>query len=340
MSQEHKDFKKLFNMNYVLNKLIAFGAYIILLGSILILVYMSFVETIEIKIDWKTIGIFSLSVVGLAWFSWNTFYHKQYEKVLSDDIQQQIDNKYSIHSRYYMAIKDWKDADLQIAIDKFNEEYTNKWLNWVERITGKSIETKIEKITDPETGESKIVKTKGIKDLPYRKFKHKILMWRIKNHKYPQSGYKTSMELQALFSFQEANMNKRDLKSDKKFYGKKASGKLLGLLFTIGIGASIVPTIIDGQISIILLKLILSIGALLSSVFTGAINGVRGARLKLSLVEDVCFDLERWANKKPIIAPYEEPIIIIPEPLTKPIKPDEPIEVTQDIFEQLKMTKE
>lgn len=335
-----KDFKRIFNMNYILNKIIAYGAYLILLGSIVILLYMSFIETLKLDVEWKTVGVFSIAVVGLAWFCWNTFYHKQFEKVLSDDIEQQSKKKYSVHSRYYMAIKDWKDATLQEAIDKFNDEYTAKWKRWVEKVTGKPIKTKTEKIIDPDTKEEKIVKTLGIEDLPYKGFKYKRIMWRIKNHKYPQSGYKTSMELMSLFSFQEANMNKRILKADRTYYTKKAIQKLVFLLLTITVGASIVPTITGGNIELILLKLILALGALFSAVFTGAISGIRGARLKLSIVEDACCDLEHWANKMPIIAPYLEPVPIITkteetkvEPIKEPVEP----EITSNIFKQLNM---
>lgn len=305
-----RDFKKLFNMNNVLNQIMSYGAYLILTGSIIILIYMSFIESLDLNLDWKTIGIFSLTTVGLSWFCWDTFYRKQYEQVLSDDIEQQGKNKYSIHSRYYNAIKDWTDISLQKAIDSFNEDYTKKWLNWVEKTTGYPIETRFEEVTDPITKKIDVVKHLGIKDLPYKKFKYKFLMWRIKNHKYPQSGYTTSMELMSLFSFQESNMNKRQLRADKYFYRKGAIKKLVFSLLAVGLGASLVPTIITGNWEAILLKLLLALGALFSSVFTGAIGGVRGARLKLSIVEDTCFDLEKWGNKKPIISPYKEPIKI------------------------------
>ena len=47
----------------------------------------------------------------------------------------------------------------------------------------------------------------------------------------------------------------------------------------------------------------------------GGMNGIRGARIKLSIVEDASVDLELWGNKKPKIAPYKEPIILENEEL-------------------------
>lgn len=359
-----RDFKRLFNMNNILGQLINWAAYIIVIISLGVLIYFSFVETIEIKIDWKTFTIFAIVATMLSWLNWNTWYKKQYESVMAQDIAQQEKNKYSIHSRYYMAIKDWKDSELQIAIDNFNNEYENKWLRWVEKITGYPIETKEEVQLDnngqpiileqtvllDEYGEEvldidfnpviitkyKTVITQGIKDLPYKGFKHKILMWRIKTHHYPQSGYKTSMELMSLFSFQETNMSKRSLRADKKFYAKNSLQKLFFLVLTIGIGASIVPNMIQGQWWSALLKLMIAIGSLLTSILMGAINGVRGARIKLSTVEDACMDLELWAQKKPIIAPYKEPIAHNENLVNKVSLTNE---VTADIFDKTKFTK-
>ena len=346
-----RDFRRLFNMNNVLSQLINWAAYIIVFISLAVLIYFSFVDTIDIKIDWKTFTIFAIVATMLSWLNWNTWYKKQYESLMAQDIAQQSINKYSIHSRYYVAIKDWTDSDLQIAIDNFNKEYEAKWLRWVEKITGCPIESRDEVEVDKdgnmviasnEYGEEvldidfnpvydikyKTFHVKGIKDLPYRGFKHKILMWKIKNHRYPQSGYKTSMELMSLFSFQEANMSKRSLKADKKFYAKNAIQKLLTLILTIGVGASIVPNMINGEWWAAILKLIIAIGSLLTSILMGAMNGLKGARIKLSTVEDACTDLELWANKKPIIAPYKTPVAT-PETTTKPVNQNE---VTADIF--------
>lgn len=359
-----QDFKRLFNMNNILSQLINYAAYIIVIISLGVLIYFSFVETLDIKIDWKTFTVFALVAVMLSWLNWNTWYKKQYEAVMAQDIAQQEINKYSVHSRYYVAIKDWTDGDLQIAIDNFNEEYEKKWLRWVEKYTGVPIETREEVELDKngkpivleqyvlldENGEPeydidfnpiivtkyKTVITKGIKDLPYKGFKHKILMWRIKTHHYPQSGYKTSMELMSLFSFQEANMDRRSLKADKRFYTRNSLQKLFFLVLTISLGASIVPNMIQGEWWTAILKLIIAIGSLLTSILMGAINGIKGARIKLSTVEDACTDLELWAKKKPIIAPYKEPI---EEKKVEPVANSTTKEVTFDIFDKTKFTK-
>lgn len=335
-----RNFKRIFNTNYVLGKIISFAAYLVLIGSVLVLTYLSFVETFHFNLDWKTITIFAVATVVLSWVCWNTFYHKQYEKLMDEDIEQYAESKYSIHKRYYDASKDWTDADLQIAIDKFNEEYTEKWLRWVEKTTGVPIETIKEKYTD-ENGKEQIKTTLGIKDRPYKGFKYKILMWRIKHHKYPKSGYKTSMELLSLFSYQDANFNKRDLRADKKFFANKTSIKLITSILLIVTGASLIPEMVQGSYWSAVLKLILAVFSLCSSVIMGAMNGVRGARLKLSIVEDACADMERWAHTKPVLTLFEEPEVIEPE---KPIEnvvenSEEAPVITQDIFAKLNIPK-
>ena len=71
-------------------------------------------------------------------------------------------------------------------------------------------------------------------------------------------------------------------------------------------GASLVPEIVEGSWLAVALKLGLGIGALLSGTISGALNGVKGARIKLSVVEDVCFDLETWKGVKPMMPPYQK----------------------------------
>lgn len=330
-----KDLKRMFNMNNILTQLINWAAYIIIFISLVVLVYFAFIEWIEPITDWRTFTLFAIVAVMLSWLNWNTWYKKQYESLMSEDIVQQENNKYSIHSRYYFAIKDWSDAELQLAIDKFNDEYEKKWLRWVEKYTGHPIKTcekvELDEYGNPiileqyelldENGEPeydidfnpiivtkyKTITVKGILDLPYKGFKHKLIMWRIKNHKYPQSGYKTSMELMSLFSFQESNMNKRNLTASRKFYARNSIEKLFTLLLSISIGGAIIPHMISGQWWTAILKLIIALGSVFTSIIMGAVNGIKGARIKLSVVEDACVDLEQWANKKPVIAPYKEP---------------------------------
>lgn len=326
------NFKKIFNLNNILSQVINYLAYIIAVGSSLILIYLSFVNEFNIDLDWKTLTIFSTVVVVLVWLNWNTFYKRQYEKVMSKDIAQLDEDKYSIHGRYYCAIKDYSDEQLQKCIDDYNDEYEKRWLNWVEKYTGFPIETiSVEIKTNDGKIENKIIT--GIKDLPYKGFKHKILMWRIKTHHYPQSGYKTSMELSSLLSFQDANLNKKHLHSDRYYYSRKAISKFIFTLLTIGLGASLVPEMIKGEYGSAILKLLLALGSLGGAIVGGALSGIQGARLKLSIVEDVCFDLERWAGKKPIITPYKIPELKKDSiELKKSDLPLTPAEVAENIF--------
>lgn len=334
-NQNNRDFKKLFNLNTVLTAIINYAAYIILVISVAVMLYLSFVQKFEIEIDLLTVGIFSIALVTLSWINWTTFYRRQYEKIMAEDIEQHTEGRYSIHVRYYNAIKDYSDIELQKDIDNFNDEYTAKWLRWVEKTTGFPIESRYEVELD-ENGKPKLdangnpvkIFVKGIKDLPYKGFKHKILMWKIKHHRYPESGYRTSMELMSLFAFQEANLNKRDLKADAKYYTIHAIQKFVTTLMTVVVGGSIIPEMISGNWWTAVLKLVLGIFSIGMSVVFGALNGIQGARLKLSTVEEACGDLERWSNKKPVFAPYS-----VYEQKTEP-KPQENThtEITENIF--------
>ena len=327
------NFRKLFNMNNILSNLINYVAYLILIASIGLILYLSFIESIQFKVSWSVLGIYSGAAVILTWTNWNTFYKKNFEKVMARDIAQQALNKYSIHARYYFATKDWKDDELQACIDKFNLEFKNKWLSWVEKEIGAPIESTYVQDTDVfgnllfEDEEKKIPKLKlikGIKDLKYREIKglyHKMLAWRIKTHHYPSSGYKTSMELLSLLSFQDSNLNRRKLQAHKYFFFSHSARKLLSSFLLLSVTSAIIPEMISGAVWTALLKLAVALVSLIFAVFMGSANGIRGARLKLFIVEDACADMERWANKKPLIDPYQMTIptqeTIISQPRTE-----------------------
>lgn len=280
--------------------------------SALILIYLAFVDSIEIKLDWKTISVFSAVTIGLAWMVWNVFYRKQYESLMLKDIEQGNENEYSVHVRYYNATKNWDDVALQDAIDKFNDDYLNKWLRYVCKQFGQDKLKRI--VTNPETGETKTEeitmeeRLDAIKDMPYKSIKgiaRKILWLRIKHRRYPESGYRTSMEVLSLLSYNDSNLNKRNLRADRTFYKIKASKKFIMLFMTVAMGASLIPDMINGNWWGTLLKLVIALFALATSSFFGAFDGVRGARKKIALVEDTCQDLERWAKIKPIVEPYQ-----------------------------------
>lgn len=367
-NKEKPNLKKLFNMNYILSQLMNFVAYIIAVVSAIVLVYISFIEHLDISFDWTTMTIYSLLAISISWINWNAFYRQRYEKIMTEDIAQNEVGKYSVHARYYYAVKDWDDKELQAKIDEFNREYTAKWLQWVEYKTGRPIKTKTEvelddygkPVIDKVTGEPKVVTNYGLKDLPYiasskknspfyrkklgyKLYKYPILMYRIKTHKYPESGYKSSMELMSLLSFQDANLNKRNLRADKQYYHRKSITRFITSLGLISIGGSMIPDMIDGNIAGAILKLIVALMALLGAIVSGSISGVKGARLKLSIVEDTCADLERWANKKPKIAKYKEIKLIDAVKLDKPIEPpkeETPSEVVEHLFNQQNSQKE
>lgn len=311
---DKKNLKQLFNMDNWLHRIMTFAAYVIALISAILLIYLAFVKSFTTTTDWRTMTVFSVAAIFLAWLNWSSFYRKNYEKLLAKDIDEADKNHYSIHSRYYYAVKDWTDKELQAKIDEFNKEYIAKWLRDVEATTGVPIEScwqvQIDErtgkpIIDEATGKEKLVYVKGIKDRPYKGFHHKWLMWRIKHHRYPKSGYKTSMELMSLFSYQESNLNKRHLKADKYFHTRQSLTKLFTLILTVSIGGSLVPEFIDGDWLGAVLRLLLTLASLVTSIFWGSMNGAQGAKMKLDLVEQVSEDLEKWADKKPLLVPYE-----------------------------------
>ena len=101
---------------------------------------------------------------------------------------------------------------------------------------------------------------------------------------------------------------------------------------------------IQGDIWSAILKLLVAVGSLLGAVFMGSMNGVRGARLKLSTVEEVCMDLEKWADKKPILAPYQEPVKLTEEKQETqlsflPEKDKTPDQVASSIFSNSNLRK-
>ncbi len=314
----------------IMNRVVTASAYIILGAAILVLTYLSFVETINTSIDWKTVSIFSGATILLSYSCWTMFYKKQYEQILNDDLQKVELGKYSIQLRYRNAITDWSDKDLQDAVDKFNKDYVDKWLREVESKTGVPIQDT--PIFDSEGNE--VGQTKGILNRPYRKFPYKYLMWRVKHHKYPTSGYKSSMELLSLISYQDSDFNKRKLRADKTFFIINCSKKVFSSGASVIVGASIVPEMISGDYFTAFLKLIIAIVTLLSSVITGAVAGIKGGRIKLSIIEDTSADIERWGNKKPsgILLPKVEPT---PNVEAKA----ESTEINMSIFDKLKSQK-
>ena len=309
----NRDFKKIFNMNTIMTTVLNYAAYIVLIASVGVLIYLSFIKTLKVSIDVLTFSVFTTVVVILSFVIWNMFYKRRYEKTLADDIAQHEKQKYSIHVRYYNAIKDWNNVELQTMIDEYNKKYIADWLYSVEVETGIPIETKYVQEIDEKTGEVKLdengkIKYKkilGIKDRPYKGFSHKILMWRIKHHRYPKSGYKSAISLMSLFSYREGQLNKRNLSADKRYFVISATLRFLLTIFIVTIGISLTPDILEGNFLAMLMKLSVGLWMLISSTISGSITGLKSARIKLSTVEDVCVDLEQWAHKKPIIEKYE-----------------------------------
>ena len=334
----NKDFKKIFNMNTILSVILNYAAYIALILSVGILVYLSFIKRLKIQIDPITFGVFAVAVILLSFTIWNLFYKRRYEKVMSDDIEQHDKLNYSVHVRYYNAIKDWNTVELQSAIDTYNTQYVADWLNSVELETGVPIETTYVQEIDERTGKPKLdennqiiyKKVLGIKDRPYKGFFHKILMWRIKHHKYPKSGYKNAIQLMSLFSYSEGQLNRRNLKADKIYFRISALFRLLITFLIVCTGASLTPDILEGNLIVVFMKLLVGLSLLFSSMITGTITGFKAARIKLSTVEDACGDLEKWANKKPIFEKYDNKKIEIS--VSENFKKDDTAENYNDIF--------
>lgn len=284
-----------FSTNRLISKVLSCGVWIMLIATICVLAYMSFIDTFYFSPSIKSITTFGLICLALNISLWESFYENLYNKQLVFD----MDNKeYSIHKRYYLARKDWKYTDLQKCVRQYNIDFRDAWLKDVEDITGRTID--------------------DIRKGRYRKNTHKLLIYKIKHNKYPSTGIKTANSLLYILSVGKSGRMKIDIKKSEKFHAKKFIFKAITSFLMSFLVASFTYEFISGGYLSALLNLVITIVMIFFSVFLGAMSGYKAAKTKLSTAEIVSEKLEEWRAQIPTEVPYEETIDIpVEEPTVK-----------------------
>ena len=249
----------------VVSKIIKWGSQILFILSLAIMVYLSFVDDIGLTVNLQrltTIGIIGVVLNALVW---DSYYKKNYEAVMQEDVSNSEKGKYSIHKRYYFARKGWKQVPLQTAIRQYNRNYIKAWIMDIEDRCGRT--------------EQEIIKG------PYKKNSHKWLIYRLKHRVYPTSGIKTPNDLLCLLDVSISNSMRIDVRQAEHFAMKYRLLKLITSVLSVALAASIVVTFLNDGWETAIITLLLNVIILFSSLFLGACLGTRGAKIKLSTVE-------------------------------------------------------
>lgn len=266
----------------ILNGIISWGTRIFFILAIIVCSVLSFVQRFDITPDIRKITTMALIAAVLNWLVWDSYYRSQYEKILTADVNNK---QYCIHKRYYDARKDWKYKDLQDKIHQYNKDFEEAWEKDVEDVTGRTIAE--------------------IKSGPYKKQRHKILIWRIKHHRYPKTGLRTPNDVLYILSVGKADSMKIRVKAEEHFHAIGRMQKFIMLALGALLVASLSYEFISGDWMQAIVTLILQIGMMFMSLFFGAMSGINGGKLKLSTAEIVSERLEEWKNSKPSQEPYQ-----------------------------------
>lgn len=278
-----KDNLSRFSTNKFVSKILTCSVWVMLAAAVILLAYMSFVDTFYFSPSVKSLTTFGLVSLILNVSLWESFYSSLYSKQLSFDMDNPV---YSIHKRYYLARKGWKYSDLQECVRKYNRDFREAWLKDIEDVTGRSIEE--------------------IRKGGYRYNTHKFLIWRVKHNKYPSTGIKTANSLLYILSVGKSSSMKIDIYESEKFHTRKLIFKIISSLATSFLVASVGYEFIQGNYLSAILKLIVTIVMICFSVFLGATTGYKSARTKLATAEAVSEKLEEWRDMIPIEVPYKD----------------------------------
>lgn len=274
-----------FSTQRLIGTILRFASIIVFILAAIILIYLSFIDSINISPNVRNITIIAAISIILNLVVWEMYYKDGYNKIMNQDINNE---NYSIHKRYYLARKGFKYDELQTYITKFNEKFRNAYIKDCEAVTGRT--------------ESEIVSGR------YKGNSNKIIIWKLKHRKYPKSGLRTPRDvLQVLNVGTSGKMqiNLRKAEHTHLFsFGTKIVTSIAGML----LAASVVIEFIGGDWASALFRLLLYIAILFTSLFTGIIIGTKSARIKLSIAEEVSERLEEWKNETPIEVPYKEKI--------------------------------
>lgn len=257
----------------ILNGIIAWGARILFIIAVIVMSVLSFVESFNIVPEIRNLTTMGLIAAALNYLVWESFYKQQYEKVLNEDMQNKL---YSVHRRYYSARKGWRYTELQERIRKYNKDFQEAWEKDCEDATGYTIEQ--------------------IRKAKYKKFPHKIIMWRIKHRRYPKTGIKTPNDVLYILNVGKANTMKIDTRSAEHFHVINMIRKIVMLVLGSLLIASLSYKFIEGNYLNAAVTLILNVAILFMALFFGATTGIKGGKLKLDTAEIVSERLEEWRD--------------------------------------------
>lgn len=287
----------------LVSSMLKWGTQIFFVFSICILGYMSFVTSFDISPKLKTLSTMGIIGVALNFWVWESYHNLYNNKVLTADL---LNEKYSIHRRYYNARKGWKQVDLQKTIRRYNIDFVNAWKEDIIDITARTIE-------DIEKG-------------PYKGNSHKWLIFRVKHHIYPKSGIKRAREVLSVLDVGKSSSMKINLKQAEISHKLGGMSKLITSVLGLTLAGSITTSFIDGDLKSAIFVLMINIVLLFSSLLFGAMKGTKDAKIQLSIAEQVSSLLEEWKNAPPSEEPYS---VMINDAVENKIVSDNSSNVTQ-----------
>lgn len=277
-----------FNSQKLITKIMTWGTTLLFLAALGIMAYLSFVTNVNINPSVRNITLVALVALVLNYIIWDSRYKTEYDRAMTADITNE---KYSIHRRYYFARKGLKQTEVQAHIRQYNKDYVQAWLDDVVDETGRTIEE--------------------IEQGPYKGNDHKMLIWKIKHHKYPKSGIKRSREVLSVLNISGSDSMKISIKSAERQHTFGRIKKLITSLMSTFLAASIAVNFVEGDLTSAFLTLLLNVVILFSSLFFGALAGIKGAKTKLSTAEQISELLEEWRKQPPKEEPYAESVVVL-----------------------------
>lgn len=272
-----------FSTQKLIGTILRFASIIIFIVAALILIYLSFVQNVNISPDIRNVTIIAAISIVLNVVVWEMYYKDGYNKILGQDLQNKT---YSIHKRYYLARQGFKYKELQSCITKFNEDFREAFIVDCETVTGRTRE--------------EIIKGR------YKGNSNKIIIWRLKHKIYPKSGMRTPRDLLQVLNVGTSGKMQINLKKAENTHFINIVTKIITSVAGMFMAASVVVEFITGDLASAFLRLMLYIVLLFTSLFTGIITGTRAAKIKLSIAEEVCERLEEWKKCIPTEVPYKE----------------------------------
>lgn len=272
-----------FSAQNLIAKVFKFASIIVLALAISILGYLSFVDNIGISPDIQNITLIACIATILAVIVWEMFFRDGDNKVLNEDINNK---EYSVHKRYYLARKGFTYDQLQKFITTFNHNFKEAWIKDIEEITARSREE--------------------ILSGGYKGNSNKILIFKLKHKMYPKSGIRTPRDMLQVLNVGSSGSMKIDIRKAEKTHAFSFASKIITSIVMMFLTASVVIEMIDGDWQSALFRLLMYMIMLVTSVVTGTSVGIKAARSKLAVAEEICERLEEWKNEPPTEVPYKE----------------------------------